>query len=270
MGRGIQRTEHLDRHRRHRRRVLPPRRRPGRDSVQDRARHAGDGRSHRRLGRQPEADRHRQALHRLHDGRRGPRCVQGRGQVQGPQGPAAHADGAVPEPDACRLHRRPRDQQDRRPQGQAHLDRLAGQCDRSDGFPHSRSRGHRQGQGRQAGTAGGRRIRERDQGQQDRRLFLGRRLADSRCHGPGQYARHQNQNDRSRRPGPKDEQEVRRPVRGGHDPQSSLPGHGDRQPAGHCDEPAGDARQHGRQDGLQHRQDHLRQAHRPDRGAQGG
>ena len=62
-------AEHFHRHRRHRRRVLPAGRRHGRGAVEVRARHAGHRRSHRRLGRQPEADRQRQTLHRLHDGR---------------------------------------------------------------------------------------------------------------------------------------------------------------------------------------------------------
>ncbi len=42
-------------------------------------------------------------------------------------------------------------------------------------------------------------------------------------------------------------------------PQGRLQGHGRRQQAGHGDEHPGGAREHGRQDGLQHRQDHLRQ-----------
>ena len=46
-------AEHLDRHRRHRRRLLPAGRRHRRGAVEARARHAGDRRGHRRLGRQP-------------------------------------------------------------------------------------------------------------------------------------------------------------------------------------------------------------------------
>ena len=48
-----------DRHRRHRRRLLSLWRRPGAAAVEEAARHAGDSRSDRRLGRQCEAARHR-------------------------------------------------------------------------------------------------------------------------------------------------------------------------------------------------------------------
>ncbi len=64
------------------------------------------------------------------------------------------------------------------------------------------------------------------QGRQDRRLLLGRRPADRGGHRPRQHARHQDQDDRPRRPGGGDEQEVRQPVRRGHDPQGHLQGHG--------------------------------------------
>ena len=102
-----------------------------------------------------------------------------------------------PEPDACGVGRRPRHQQAGRPQGQAHLHRLARQRHRSDGVPDSRGRRHRQGQGRQARAARRCRIRECDEGQQDRGLLLGRRPADRGRHRPGQHARHQDQDDRS-------------------------------------------------------------------------
>ncbi len=86
---------------------------------------------------------------------------------------------------------------------------------------------------------------------------------------PRQHAGHQDQDDRPRRRGGGDEQEVRQPVRRGRDPEGNLSRHGRRQQAGHGDEHPGRPRKHGRQDRLQHRQDHLRQARRPDRGAQG-
>ena len=66
-----------------------------------------------------------------------------------------------------------------------------------------------------------------------------------------------------------DEQEVRQPVRPGHDPEGHLQGHGRRQPPGDGDEHPGRAREHGRQDRLQHRQDDLRPQGRHRRRAQG-
>ncbi len=69
---------------------------------------------------------------------------------------------------------------------------------------------------------------------------------------------HQDQDDRPRRSGRGDEQEVRQPVRPGHDPEGHLQGHGRRQQAGDGDEHPGRPREHGRQDRLQHRQDDLR------------
>ena len=52
-------------------------------------------------------------------------------------------------------------------------------------------------------------------------------------------------------------------------PKGTYPGMDKRQPAGHGDEHPGRAREHGRQDRLQHRQDDVREARRPGRGAQG-
>ena len=45
--------------------------------------HAGHRRSHRRLGRQPAADRHRQALHRVDHGRRGLDALKGQDKFTG-------------------------------------------------------------------------------------------------------------------------------------------------------------------------------------------
>ena len=154
-------------------------------AFQVRAGHAGDGGGDRRLGRQPEADRHRQALCRLLDDRRGAGRVQGRGQVQGHQGAAAHADDPVPEPHARGDGRGHRDQQDRRPEGQAGLDGLAGQRHRGDGVPRHRGRRPGQGQGHEARAARRGRVGQRDEGPEDRRLLLGRRPADRRGDRPG-------------------------------------------------------------------------------------
>ena len=147
------RTEHLHRHRRHRRRLLPAGRRHRGGAVQACARHAGDGRGHRRLGRQPEADRQRQALHRPRDGRRQPGRLSGRGQVQGQQGPAQDPDGAVPEPHARGQRRGPGHREDGGPEGQARLHRLARQRHRGHGVSPDRGRRPRQGQGHDSASA---------------------------------------------------------------------------------------------------------------------
>ena len=65
-----------------------------------------------------------------------------------------------------------------RPEGQARVDRLARQRHRGDGLRHHRSRRHGQGQGPEARAPRCRRVRQRAQGRQDRRLLLGRRPAD--------------------------------------------------------------------------------------------
>ena len=182
-------AEHFHRHRRHRRRLLPAGRRHGRRAVQVRARHAGHRRGHRRLGRQPEADRQRQALYRAVDGRRGPGCAARRGQVQRPSGAVEDADDPVPEPHARGLGRGPRRQQDGRPQGQARLHRVARQRHRSDGISRHRGGGPGQGQGHEEGKARRGRVGERGQGRQDRRVLLGRRPADRVGDRPRQHAR---------------------------------------------------------------------------------
>ncbi len=78
------------------------------DPVEVRAGLAGDRRGHRRLGRQPEADRRGQVRGRLLDGRRGVGGLQRHRQVQGQQGQRADADGALSEQDARRHRRRHR------------------------------------------------------------------------------------------------------------------------------------------------------------------
>ena len=95
---------------------------------------------------------------------------------------------------------------------------------------------------------------------QDRRVLLGGRPADRGGHRPRQHAGHDGQDDRSCRTGAGDEQEVGQPIRTGRDSEGHLQGHGVRQQAGHRDEHPGRAREDGRQDRLQHREDHLRQA----------
>ena len=96
-----------------------------------------------------------------------------------------------------------------RPEGQARLDRLARQRHRSDGVPRHRGRRPRQGQGHEARTARRRRIRQRHQGPQDRRVLLGRRPADRRRHRSRRHARRQDQADRPRRRGRQDERQIR-------------------------------------------------------------
>ena len=170
----------LDRHRRHRRRLLPARRRPRQRAVEDAARHSGDGGSHRRLGGQSQADQCRRQRDRVLDGRCRARRLQGPGQVQGHRGAGPHADGALSEPDARGDDRRHRHREDGRPQGQARFHRLRRQRHRGDGVPRDRGGRSRQGQGHEARAARRRRVRQRAQGPQDRRLLLGRRPADRR------------------------------------------------------------------------------------------
>ena len=116
-------------------------------------------------------------------------ALQGRRQVQGQPGRGAHPDGALPEPHARGDDRGERHREDGRPQGQAHLHRLARQRDRGHGLPRHRGRGPRQGQGHATRAARCRRIRQRAQGRQDRRVLLGRRAADRRRHRSRRHAR---------------------------------------------------------------------------------
>ncbi len=141
---------HRHRDRRHRRRVLSARRRHGQRAVEIRAWRAGHRACHRRLGRQPQADRLEAERGRAGDGRRRARCAQGRRQVQGQQGRSRDPDGALSEPHACGDGRGPRHREDVRPQGQARLHRFARQRHRSDGVPRHRGRRSRQGQGHAA------------------------------------------------------------------------------------------------------------------------
>ena len=145
--------DHLDRHRRHRRRLLSARRRHGERADEVPAGRSGDGRGHRRLGRQPQAHRLRPERDRLHHGGRGARRPQGPGQVQERQGAAAEPARALSEPHARGDDRGHRRREDRRPQGQARLDRLAGQRHRGHGVQGHRGRRPRQGQGHEARAA---------------------------------------------------------------------------------------------------------------------
>ena len=171
-------AQHRHRNRRHRRRLLSARRRHGERADQVCTGRSRDRARHWRLGRQSQADRLQAERSRAGDGRRRARRAQGRRQVQGQQGRGPHPDGALSEPHACGDDRGQGHREDVRPQGQARLDRLAGQRHRSDGVPRHRGRGPRQGQGHAARAARRRRVHQRDQGRQDRRLLLGRRAAD--------------------------------------------------------------------------------------------
>ena len=112
----------------------------------------------------------------------------------------------------------------------------------------------------QARAARRRRVGQRDQGRQDRRLLLGRRPADGGGHRPRQHARHEDQADRPRRRGRGDEQEVRQPLRrrtrSRRTPTRAWTPTTTRR---RCEHPRR-AREHGRQDRLQRRQDDLRAA----------
>ena len=175
---GAAADHHRHRHRRHRRRLLSARRRHGQHPDQIRAGLRRDRPRHRRLGRQSQADRLQAERSRHGDGRRRARRAQGRRQVQGQSGRRPHPDGALPEPHACGVDRGQGHREDVRPQGQARLDRLAGQRHRGDGVPRHRGRRPRQGQGHAARAAWRCRVHQRAEGRQDRRLLLGRRAAD--------------------------------------------------------------------------------------------
>ncbi len=153
-------------------------------------------------------------------------AYKGTGQVHRQAGSGAHADGALPEPHARGDHHGHRRQEDGGPQGQARLHRLGRQRHRGDGVPRHRGGGPGQGQGHDARAPGRRRIGERAEGPQDRRLLLGRRAAHRGGHRPRQLARRDDPDDRPRGPGAGDEQEVRQPVRQGRDLEGRLQGHG--------------------------------------------
>src|SRR6267143_4460575 len=267
---GAGKIQLVDRHRRHRRRVLPAGRRDGEHPVQVRARPASHGRGDRRLGGQPQAHRDREALHRVFHGGRRPGRVPRRGQVQGHQGAATHSHGFVPQSHARGHDRWHWHHEDGGPEGKARLDRLTGQRDRGDGVPRHRGRGPRQGPRHEARAARRRRVGERAQGQKDRRLLLGGRVADRGRDRPRQHSRHQDQDDRPRRHRRRDEQEIRPALHRGRHPEGDLQGHGRGQSSGHGVEHPRFAREPEQPDRLQHRQDHLRQARRHDRRAQGG
>ena len=111
---------------------------------------------------------------------------------------AAHADGALSEQDARRDDRGHGNQQALRPQGQARVDRFARQRHRDHGVARARGGRHRRQEGLQAGAAGRRRVGQRDQGPQDRRVLLGRRIAHRGGHRSRGDAGGQDQADRSR------------------------------------------------------------------------
>ena len=148
--------------------------------------------------------------------------VAGTRQVQGQQGQRAHADGPLSEQDARRDHRGQRHHQALRSQGQARVDRVARQRHGDHGDAHPRGGRHRRQEGHQAGAARRGRVGQCDQGPQDRRVLLGRRRADRGRHRPRRDAGDQDQADRPRRGGRRDEQEVRTALRQEHDPRQAV------------------------------------------------
>ena len=134
-------------------------------------------------------------------------------------------DGALSQPHAGRDRRGHGHQQAVRPQGQARVHRLApAAAPRSWRMRDARGGGHRPQEGHQAGAPGRGRVGQRDQGQEDRRVLLGGRRADRGGHRPRGHAGHEDQADRPRRSGRRDEQEVRAAVREGHDRGRLVPG----------------------------------------------
>ena len=113
----------LDHDRWYGRRVLPAWGWDGQHSVEIRSGASGNRRSDRGFRRQPEAARCRQIRSRVYDGGRLVGCLQRRRQVQGGKGQRTDPDGALPEPHADRHRGRNRNNQARRPQGQARLHR---------------------------------------------------------------------------------------------------------------------------------------------------
>ena len=89
-------------------------------------------------------------------------------------------------------------------------------------------------------------------------FWVGRR-AHRRRHGPGGDTRHQDQADRSRRSGRRDEQEVRAALREERHSRRLLPRAGQAQYRGRRLEHPGHERQDERPDGLHHRQDAVRE-----------
>ena len=144
---------------------------------------------------------------------------------------------------------------------------LAGQRHRDHGVPHPRSRRHRRQEGPQAGAAGRRRVGQRDQGPQDRRVLLVGGVPTAAV------------TDLAATPGIKiklidhDEvvdamnKQVRSALREERHPGRRLPGPGQAQCRGRRLEHPGDERQDERPDGLHHRQDAVREEARARRRA---
>ena len=176
------------RHRQHRRRLLPVRRRTGaRDQPvgPERRRHR---RGHQRLGRQPQAHSAREGRHRIrahrHAGRRDWRA---RAVREGP-GQGTYPCGALSQLHARGDDRREEHRAARRSARAGRVDRLAGQRHRSDCLPSAARRGTRSRQGHPQAESQRERVGRRHQGRQDRRVLLERRLAHgvaarSRQHG---------------------------------------------------------------------------------------
>ena len=122
---------------------------------------------------------------------------------------AAGAARGLSEPHACGHGRRHRHQHHGGPQGQARLDRLARRRHRGDGVSRHRGLRPRQGQGPDPRTARRRRIRQRHQGPQDRRVLLGRRHPDRRRDRPRGNAGLEDEADRPLRGGRQDERQIR-------------------------------------------------------------
>jgi hypothetical protein len=133
----------------HRRGLVSDGRRDGERPHQAHEEHRGHGRGHGGKRRQRAPARFEQDRGRLLDGGYGLGGRQRPRQVQG-QGADAHHRRGPPARHACRERRRPRHRQDGRPQGQADLDRIAGQRHRGDGAAHPGSVWHPSGQGHPA------------------------------------------------------------------------------------------------------------------------
>ena len=176
--------------------------------------HAGDGRGDRRLGRQPEAHRRRQVRDRASRWPT-PRGTpyQGDDKFKGNKVNARTLMVLYPN----RMHvvtvEGTRHQQDGRPQGQARVDRLAGQRHRGHGVARARGRGPRPKKDIKQERLG---AAESVNAIKDRKIdafFWVGGVPTAAVTDLARHAGHQDQADRPRRSGRRDEQEVRPAVR---------------------------------------------------------
>ena len=168
----------VDRHRRHRRRLLSAGRRLRQHPRQGAARRHGDRAGHGRVGRQPAADRLGQGGYLLHPGGRGLGRHQRQGQVRQRQAADPGTGRHVPQPHARGHGRRHRHHQSRGHEGQARVHRLARQRHRGLRAARDRGRRARPGEGHAPGASRRGGERQRAQGPQDRGVLLGGRTAD--------------------------------------------------------------------------------------------